>query len=39
MTYGLLKPDFMVLMVNLVGDVLQLFYIVIYHTYAENKVR
>lgn len=38
MTYGCLKPDNMVLYVNLIGDLMQLFYIVVYHTYAEDKV-
>ena len=38
MTYGCLKPDNMVLFVNLIGDLLQLFYILVYQTYAEDKV-
>ena len=36
--YGVIKPDFTISLVNTVGIILQLSYIVIYHTYSDSKV-
>ena len=36
--YGLKKPDFSISLVNTVGLLLQLFYVFVYHTYADAKV-
>lgn len=33
------KPDFSITLVNMVGLILQLFYIFVYHIYVDNKVR
>ena len=35
--YGTIKPDSTIILVNTVGLILQLSYVTIYHTYAENK--
>lgn len=37
--YGAMKPDFTITLVNIVGLILQLFYIFVYHIYVENKVK
>lgn len=37
MTYGFIKPDSTVALVNFVGLCLQMTYIFIYHTYTDNK--
>lgn len=38
LNYGVVKSDSTITLVNVVGLSLQLIYIVIYHTYSDDKV-